>query len=409
MLTAMRLNLARGGTREEDNMEHLRETQQEWDGVSRRAFIIHMGTAAALLKVGAPAFAQTPAPVPTIPGKEGLIVRSPRPINLETPLKELTSEITPQELFFVRNNYDGPEINPAQYVLKVDGEVENPLTLRLDDLKRMEQVTHTITIECAGNGRSFYSPKASGIQWERGAVGTAVWTGVRLADVLRMAKPRHSAKHVVPNGNDAPPTPQAPDFIRSHPIWKAMDPHTMLALQMNGKPVPHLHGGPVRLLVPGWVGSASIKWVTQITLASQEFDGPFMTRSYRSPRLDDPKDSYSLTSLECKSVIVKPLDGAQVADGPLTIFGLAWAGEGAVVGVDVSTDGGQSWAPATLTGEAHRYAWRRWEYAWTPKAGQHTIMARASDSLGRAQPASRPRDPQGYRWNVIHAVRVNVA
>lgn len=404
----MLLNLTSGGTREEDAMEELKKTQQELEGVSRRAFIIHMGTAAALLKVRTPAFAQAPAATPTIPGKEKLIIRSPRPLNLETPLKELTSEITPAELFFVRNNYDGPEIDPSQYVLKVDGEVESPLTLRLDDLKRMEQVTHTITLECAGNGRSFYNPKAPGIQWERGAVGTAVWTGVRLADVLKRAKPRPGAKHVVPNGNDAPPTPQAPDFIRSHPIWKAMDAHTMLALHMNGKPVPHLHGGPVRLLVPGWIGSASIKWVTQITLADKEFDGPFMKRSYRSPRLEDPNDSYSLTSLECKSAIVSPLDGAKVADGPLTISGFAWAGEGAVVGVDVSTDGGQSWAPATLTREGHRYAWRRWEYAWTPKAGQHTIMARASDSLGRVQPASRPRDPQGYRWNVIHAVRVNV-
>jgi len=404
----MLLNLTSGRTREEDAMEDLKKTQQELEGVSRRAFIIHMGTAAVLLKAGTPALAQTPAATLTIPGKEKLIIRSPRPLNLEAPLKELTGEITPAELFFVRNNYDGPEIDPSQYVLKVDGEVESPLTLRLDDLRRMEQVTHTITLECAGNGRGFYSPKASGIQWERGAVGTAVWTGVRLADVLKRAKPRPGAKHVVPNGHDAPPTPQAPDFIRSHPIWKAMDPHTMLALHMNGKPVPHLHGGPVRLLVPGWIGSASIKWVTQITLADKEFDGPFMKRSYRSPRLDDPNDSYSLTSLECKSVIVSPLDGARVADGPLTMSGFAWAGEGAVVGVDVSTDGGQSWAPATLTGEGHRYAWRRWEYAWTPKAGQHTIMARASDSLGRVQPASRPRDPQGYRWNVIHAVRVVV-
>lgn len=374
--------------------------------ISRRAFMIQVGTAATLLAAGGPALAQTPAP---IVGKEKLIVRSPRPINLEAPLRELDTDITPYEAFFVRNNYDGPEMDPAQYVLRVDGEVDSPLTLRLDDLRRMEQVTHTITLECAGNGRSFYNPKASGIQWEHGAVGTAVWKGVRLADVLRMAKPRATAKHVVPNGNDAPPTPQAPDFIRSHPIWKAMEAHTLLALEMNGKPVPHLHGGPVRLIVPGWVGSASLKWVTQITLSDKQWDGPFMARSYRSPRVDDAQQSYSLQSLECKSVIVTPGDQAQLAATTHAVSGFAWAGEGTIVAVDVSTDGGRSWQPAALKGVEHRYAWRRWEHAWNAKPGQHTIMARASDSLGRLQPSTRPRDPQGYRWNVIHAVRVTVA
>jgi DMSO/TMAO reductase YedYZ molybdopterin-dependent catalytic subunit len=377
------------------------------DALSRRAFVIHVGAAAALLATGASLSAQSP-PAP-IPGKERLIVRSPRPINLEAPLRELASDVTPYETFFVRNNYDGSEIDPAQYVLKVGGEVENPLTLRLDDLRRMEQVTQTITLECAGNGRSFHTPKASGIQWEYGAVGTGVWKGVRLADVLRMARPRPGAHHVVPNGNDAPPTPQAPDFIRSHPLWKGMEPHTMIALEMNGKPVPHLHGGPARLIVPGWVGSASIKWLTELTLADKEWNGPFMQRSYRSPRVGDASQTYSLQSLECKSVIVSPADNGQLAAGPHKVYGFAWAGEATIVAVDVSTDGGATWTPATLAGEESRYAWRRWEYALDAKPGQHTIMARASDSLGRFQPASRPPDPQGYRWNVIHAIRVTVA
>jgi DMSO/TMAO reductase YedYZ molybdopterin-dependent catalytic subunit len=373
--------------------------------------VIHLGAAAALLGGGAPRLAQSQQqpPAPTFPGKEKLIIRSPRPVNLEAPLRELTADVTPTELFFVRNNYDGPEIAPAQYALQVDGEVDNPLTLRLDDLRRLAQVTQTITLECAGNGRSFHAPRPSGIQWEHGALGTGVWKGVRLADVLRMARPRPTARHVVPDGNDAPPTPQAPDFIRSHPIWKAMEPHTMLALEMNGQPVPHLHGGPVRLIVPGWIGSASIKWVVRLTLADKEWNGPFMQRSYRSPRVEDANRTYSLQSLECKSVIVRPPDQAQLAAGPQTLSGFAWAGEGTIVAVDVSTDGGQSWTPANLPGDEHRYAWRRWEYAWDAKPGQHTLMARASDSLGRYQPASRPADPQGYRWNVIHAVRVTVA
>jgi DMSO/TMAO reductase YedYZ molybdopterin-dependent catalytic subunit len=378
----------------------------EEEEVSRRAFVIQVGAAAALLGIGSPGGAQTPAPVP---GKDKLIVRSPRPINLETPLRELTADVTPNDLFYVRNNYDGPVIDPAAYTLTVDGEVENPLTLRLDDLRRLPQLTQTITLECAGNGRSFHKPPASGIQWENGAVGTAVWRGVRLADVLQQARPRPTARHVVPDGNDTPPTPQAPDFVRSHPIQKAMEPHTMIALEMNGQPVPHLHGGPARLLVPGWVGSASIKWLTKLTLADKEWGGPFMARSYRSPRVDDPSQTYSLQSVECKSIMVAPLDGAQLAAGAQTVTGFAWAGEGTIVAVDVSTDGGQTWRPASLVGAESRYAWRRFEHGWTATPGTHTLMARASDSLGRHQPASRPRDPQGYRWNVIHAVRVNVA
>ena len=375
--------------------------------LTRRAFVIHVGAAAALLGRVVPAAAQTsPAPVA---GKDKLIVRSPRPINLETPLKELSADITPTDLFFVRNNYDGPEIDAGQYVLKVDGEVDNPLTLRLDDLKRMEQIIQTITLECAGNGRSFYSPKAAGLQWENGAVGTGVWKGVRLSDVLRLARPRPGASHVVPDGNDGPPTPQAPDFIRSHPIWKAMEPHTMIALEMNGRPLPHLHGGPARLIVPGWIGSASLKWLVRLTLADKEWDGPFMQRSYRSPRVEDPTQSYSLQSLECKSLIMGPLDGAKLAAGAQMIQGYAWAGEGSVTGVDVSLDGGKTWAPAALSGAAYRYAWRRWEMPWTADGGAHTIMARATDSLGRVQPGTKTRDPQGYRWNVIHAVRVDVA
>jgi DMSO/TMAO reductase YedYZ molybdopterin-dependent catalytic subunit len=374
--------------------------------LTRRSFVIHVGAAAALLGGGVPALAQTAAA--PVAGKEKLIVRTPRPLNLETPLGELTSDVTPNELFFVRNNYDGPPMDPAQYALKVDGEVDNPLLLSLADLRRLPPVTQTITLECAGNGRSFHVPKAAGIQWAYGAVGTAVWRGVRLAEVMNLARPRATARHVVPDGNDVPPTPQAPDFIRSHPLWKAMEPHTMIALEMNGAPVPHLHGGPARLLVPGWVGSASLKWLTRLTLAEQEWGGPFMQRSYRSPRASDPKETYSLQSVECKSLIVRPLDGTPLTAGPQTITGFAWGGEGAIVAVDVSTDGGQTWTPARLTGDEHRYAWRRWEHAWQATAGPQTIIARASDSLGRVQPASRPPDPQGYRWNVIHAVRVNV-
>jgi DMSO/TMAO reductase YedYZ molybdopterin-dependent catalytic subunit len=376
--------------------------------VSRRGFLIATGAAAVTAGFGErPAGAQ--APPPPIPGKERLIVRSARPINLETKLKDLTSFHTPEELFFVRNNYEAPSVDPAQWSLKVEGEVERPLVLRLDDLRRMPMFTQEVTLECAGNGRSFHTPRAAGIQWHHGAIGNAKWRGVHLADVLALARVRPAGDHVAFDGADKAPTPQAPDFIRSVPIWKARDRHTMIALEMADKPIPHLHGGPARIISPGFVGSASVKWVERIMVLPEEFDGPYMKRSYRAPRAEDENDTYSLQSLEVKSIIVGPGDGDRIAASRVTVWGWAWAGEGELNGIDVSTNGGRTWKRAEFVGRWDRYSWRKWEFDWDARPGPHTVMARASDSLGRIQPASRAFNPLGYRWNVIHSIKVDVA
>ena len=376
--------------------------------VSRRGFLIATGAAAVTARLGARAAGAQAPPAP-IAGKERLIVRSPRPINLEARLTDLTSYHTPEEVFFVRNNYEAPTVDPAQWMLKVEGEVEQPLVLRLDDLRKLPMFTQDVTLECAGNGRSFHKPRASGIQWEYGAVGNARWKGVRLADVLALAKVRPTGLHVAFDGADKAPTPQAPDFIRSVPIWKAREPHTMIALEMADKPLPPLHGGPARIISPGFVGSASVKWVERIMVLPEEFDGAFMKRSYRVPRAEDEKDTYSLQSLEVKSVIVGPADGARLAASRVTVWGWAWAGEGELNGIDVSTNGGQSWKPGQFVGKWDRYSWRKWEFDWDATAGTHTVMARATDSLGRIQPATRAFNPLGYRWNVIHSIKVDVA
>jgi DMSO/TMAO reductase YedYZ molybdopterin-dependent catalytic subunit len=266
-----------------------------------------------------------------------------------------------------------------------------------------------VLLECAGNGRSFHKPRASGIQWEYGAVGNQTWKGVRLADVLAIAKPRSSGRHVAFDGADKPPTPQAPDFIRSVPMWKALERHTMIALEMGGKPVPHLHGGPARVVVPGFVGSASMKWLERIMVLPEEFDGFYMKSNYTAPRADNEKEIYSLASLEVKSLIVGPAEGTKLAAGRVTVWGWAWAGEGELTGLDVSTDGGQTWTAGRFTGTWERYSWRKFEFDWDAKPGAYTVMARASDSLGRVQPAGRAPNRLGYRWNVIHAVKVDVA
>ena len=232
---------------------------------------------------------------------------------------------------------------------------------------------------------------------------------MRLADVLALARLRPGAQHVAFDGFDKPPTPQAPDFIRSVPLWKALAPHTMLALEMGGQPISHLHGGPVRAIVPGFVGSASVKWLERIMALTEEFNGFYMKSNYTAPRVDNDKEVYSLQSLEVKSIIVSPSEGAKLAPGRVTAWGWAWAGEGELTGIDVSTDGGKTWTAGKFVETWDRYSWRKWEHAWDAAAGSHTIMARATDSLGRVQPTSRASNRLGYRWNVIHAVKVDVA
>ena len=375
--------------------------------LSRRGFLIATGAALATTTLRpAPTAGQTPPPVP---GKEKLIVRSSRPLNLEARVTDLTAYHTPESVFFVRNNYDAAPVDPAQWSLKIEGEVDGPVVLRLDDLKKLPAFTQDVTLECAGNGRSFHQPRASGIQWEHGAVGTQQFKGVRLADVLALARLRPGAQHVAFDGFDKPPTPQAPDFIRSVPVWKALAAHTMLALEMGGQPISHLHGGPVRAIVPGFVGSASVKWLERIMALTEEFNGFYMKSNYTAPRVDNDKEVYSLQSLEVKSIIVSPSEGAKLAPGRVTAWGWAWAGEGELTGIDVSTDGGKTWTAGKFVETWDRYSWRKWEHAWDAAAGSHTIMARATDSLGRVQPTSRASNRLGYRWNVIHAVKVDVA
>jgi sulfite oxidase len=378
--------------------------------LSRRGFLIATGAVLASSALDpAGAAAQAPVAAPPIPGKEKLIVRSSRPVNLEARLGDLTAYRTPEDVFFVRNNYDTAPIDPAQWSMKVEGEVDNPAILRLDDLRKLPAVTEDVTVECAGNGRSFHQPRASGIQWQYGAVANQQFKGVRLADVLALARPRASAQHVAFDGADKPPTPQAPDFIRSVPLWKALAPQTIVAFEMDGKPIPHLHGGPVRVVVPGFVGSASIKWLERIMVLTEEFNGFYMKSNYTAPRVDNDKEIYSLQSLEVKSIIVSPAEGARLAAGKVTAWGWAWAGEGELTGLDVSTDGGKTWTAGTFVPPWDRYSWRKWEFTWDAAAGSHTIMARATDSLGRVQPAGRAFNRLGYRWNVIHAVKVDVA
>src|SRR5215469_16181157 len=387
---------------------------------SRRDFLRQV-SATALVASGASSLlslAQAPASTSTIdvPGEDGLIVRSFRFVDLETPVEYFNTWLTPVPRFFVRNHMHEPnELDAATWRLTIGGEVDKPYSLSLSDIAKLESHSVISTLECAGNGRSLHRPQVPGIQWGKGAVSTAKFTGPRLRDVLQRAGVKSSGKHVMFRGLDEVPG-KVPPFIRSIPIEKALDSETLIATQMNDEPLTKHHGFPARAMVPGWVGAASCKWLTEIKVLDSEFVGNFMSPGYRFPNQPvkpgdavKPEDTHVVTGLNVKSVIAGPLDGATLKHGKLTVQGAAWAGEADIVKVEVSTDGGSSWNAAALGRERSHYAWRLWSFSWNAKRGDHVIQSRATDSQGRAQPAEAVWNPSGYLYNAIDEVKIHVA
>ena len=344
-----------------------------------------------------------------------LIVRSRTPQDLETPVSLLTDWITPNDLFFVRSHLPTPNVDGATWALTVGGSVERPLTLRLADLRALPRVTAAATLECAGNGRAFFDPPVAGVQWQRGAVGNARWTGVRLTDVLRRAGVRPTGRFVLLNGADRP-IGTVPDFTRTLPIAKAVHRDTLLAFEMNGVPLPVSHGSPLRAIVPGWEGAYWVKWLSTITILDAQHDGFFVQTAYRYPRqpvapgsVVPAGDMEPLTGMAVKSLIVSPESGASLPAGRLRVAGFAWTGEGDIARVHVSTDGGKTWQEASLGREREPYAWRAFEYEWRgAPSGSYTVLARATDSQGRTQRDDPPWNPSGYLWNAPERVTVTV-
>lgn len=367
------------------------------------------------------ALAQTPDEF-VLQAKEGLIVRNDRPINLETPPHLLDPDITPVENFFVRNNGLVPEAtdDPDSWTLTIDGEVDNEIEITLGELKRdFEHVTMQAVIECAGNGRAGFEPSPSGNQWEVGAVGNGEFVGVRLRDVLERAGVRDTAVYTGHYGADPHLSmePDRPAISRGVPIEKALDENTLLIWGMNGEDLPLAHGFPLRILVPGWVGSANQKWLTRIWIRDQEHDGPGMTGlSYRMPRYPvEPgaevphEDMEVMETLLIKSVITRPETNAEVpANERLRVRGHAWAGETDVADVKVSMDYGLTWMDTEFTPSPNKYAWATFEADIAfPQAGYYEIWARATDSEGATQPMVVPGwNPRGYGNNSAHRIAV---
>jgi DMSO/TMAO reductase YedYZ molybdopterin-dependent catalytic subunit len=333
----------------------------------------------------------------------GLIIRQKGPDNLEFPFSRLDSFLTPTDQFFVRNHFDVPTLAAADWKLKIEGHVERPFEIGYEELRKLPSQTSTALLECAGNGRVFLKGTQLGLRWELGGVSNGEWTGVPLAGLLDRAGIKPGAVDVILEGADRgesrPPFPATPgviSFSRSLPVTKATSPEVLLAYQMNGADLTVPHGYPVRAIVPGWYGMASIKWLTRIVVSEKPFDGFFQTFSYTLwTRPNGIPTLTPVTEIDVKSQIARPSPFEVVRKAsPYRIFGAAWSGNADVLRVDVSTDSGKSWSAAKLLGRPVPFAWQLWELDWkTPEQpGRVTLLSRATDSRGRTQPAERDAD-----------------
>ena len=358
-------------------------------------------------------------PVLRMDGKAPLILLGERPLVAETPEILLDDDVTPAEKMFVRNNGQVPErfaADPRSWRFRLDGEVATPLDLALGDLEsRFEAVTLRLQMECGGNGRSAFVPETRGNQWGNGAISNAEWTGVRLRDVIRAARPGEGARFTGHFGAD-PHLSGATDrdaISRGMPIAKALDEDTILAFRMNGQPIPLIHGYPLRLVVPGWPASLSQKWLTRVTLLREPHKGQGMGgTSYRLPvrpivpgAQDDGSGFADMGSMPVRSVMTGLAHGARLPAGTrrLELRGQAWAGDETVRAVHASADFGATWTAMGVAAPPNRHSWQRWTGTLAlPSDGYFEIWHRATDAQGRMQPhAAANWNPQGYGANAI--------
>ncbi len=354
-------------------------------------------------------------------GKDGLTLLNDRPVNAETPPELLDDAITPTSRHFIRNNGIPPEdVDAKNWILTVDGFVDNPLELSIADLrKNFDVVTMALTLECGGNGRGYFNPPAKGNQWTYGAVACSSWTGVRLKDVLKKAGVQSNVVYTAHYGADAHLSgdPEKLPISRGLPIEKALSDNILIAFEMNGEALHPMNGAPLRLVVPGWPASTAQKWLKRIQLRDQVHDGPKMTgKAYRvpaykvSPGQKVPTEDFVIIErMPVKSLVTFPANNTNI--GLQTeVRGHAWSGDRKIKKVDISTDFGATWTETELDEPVNFGAWQNWRTKVSfSQAGYYEIWARATDSEGVMQPFAIDWNPKGYLNNTMHRVGVRAS
>jgi len=347
--------------------------------------------------------------------RAALVMINPAPYNAEAPPAALIGEVTPTELHYVRSNFAVPDHDGH---LEIGGAVGAPTTLTLEDLRAMPAHDHTVTLECAGNGRLEMRPLPTGEPWGDFAVSTARWTGALLHDVLASVAPSAQGVEVLAQGADHGPyhlqaiLPETDQdnltFIRSLPIDVATDPASgiLIAYEMNGQPLGRDHGAPFRLVVPHWYAVASVKWLKRLDVLTAPYTGEFQTGHYMYQWPDRPQEPVSLMRVRAR--ITDPEPGSVIGRGAHTVRGKAWSGTGPITRVDVSLTGEGDWRPAQLEPSRSGYHWQDWSFTWdTDNVGRHTLRARATDAAGNVQPDVPPWNRLGYGNNAIEVIYVD--
>ena len=378
-------------------------------------------SAAAELTPGVPSGVASYATMATLPGKKPLIRLADRGPNYEAPLEYFRTPITPNDEFFVRYHLSYiPEVDAKSYKIDVGGEGANGHTeITLDALKKMPAYEVVAVNQCSGNRRGLSQPHVAGVEWGYGAMGCARWKGARLKDVLAMVGLKPEAIEIAFNGADGPVVDKTPDFIKSLPVWKAIDESTLIAYEMNGAPLPHFNGFPARLIVPGWTGTYWMKHLTSVTALTKPLGGFWMNPAYRIPvgkfpivaRFASQENATStpITEMVINSLITSHRDGAKVKAGSVTVSGLAWDAGYGIRALEVSTDDGKTWSEAKLGQDLGRFAFRPWSFDLKAQRGKVTVMANAVNTIGQTQTATLIFNPAGYHNNVMQRLTLNAS
>ncbi len=359
-----------------------------------------------------------------LPGKLPLVRKSFRPPNFETPVNYFQEAFTPNNVFFVRYHVANiPEVDGAAWKLKIGGDAAGKaIELTLDELKtQFEQVEINALCMCSGNRRGLFQPHVAGVQWGHGAMGNARWKGVRLKDVLAKAELKKEVLEIGLDGTDSGVMDKSPDYVKSIPVWKALDENTLIAFEMNGEPLPHWNGYPVRLVVPGWTATYWMKHLTAINVSAKPVEGFWMKQGYRIPKgkfpivqrfvSQDTEANTPVTEMVVNSMFTNIIEGLQfAADTSIDARGVAWDGGFGIATVEVSIDNGQTWRRAELGKDLGKFSWRQWSFRFRfDQPGQYFLMARATNIIGTTQTFELIPNPAGYHHNVIQRIKVDVS